>query len=59
MFSIELAFDRPTKRTVRYQNEEFGTVYIPNQMVEDLGRPDAIRLTIEPLGAPQELAQAA
>jgi hypothetical protein len=52
MVTIELDFERPTKRTVRFFNEDFGTVYIPNAVYEQLGRPEHIKLSLEAV-APQ------
>lgn len=62
MVTLELQFDRPTKRTVRFHNEEFGTVYVPNAVYEQLGQPERLRLTLDAaaeLRSAPELAEAA
>jgi hypothetical protein len=55
-FSLELRFERPTKRTVRFHNEDFGTVYVPNTVYEQLGRPEILRLTLDAVPALQAVA---
>jgi hypothetical protein len=57
MVTLELGFDRPTKHTVRFHNDEFGTVYVPNAVYDELGQPERITLTLAPTQPP--LAQAA
>lgn len=47
MFTIELAFERPTKRTVRFAHPDYGTVYVPNDVYEQLGQPETLRMTLE------------
>lgn len=59
MFTIQLAFDRPTKRTVRFAHDDFGTVYVPNEVFEQLGRPDSIDLTLTPAPAAAAALKAA
>lgn len=58
MVTLELTFDRPTKRTVRFFNEDFGTIYVPNHVYKQLGEPKRLQVTLEPAQALQ-LAQAA
>lgn len=50
-------FDRPAKRFVRFINDEWGVKYVPNARYEQLGRPQAIRVTVE--AELVELAEAA
>lgn len=47
MVTLELVYDRPTKRTVRFYNEDFGTVYVPNAVYQELGHPERLTITIE------------
>lgn len=56
MYVLELAFERATKNTVRYSHPDFGTVYVPNRVVNELGRPERITITLEPIAKPLELA---
>jgi hypothetical protein len=46
MFTIRLVRDKVTKNKVRYVEADFGALYVPNAVVEQLGRPDAIELSI-------------
>lgn len=59
MFTIDLAFDRPTKRTVRFAHPDYGTLYVPNEVYKQLGEPDSIRMTLSPAEGALKLAEAA
>lgn len=58
MFTVELLFEKATKNTIRFRSEDYGTVYVPNQVYADLGQPKALNLTLEPAAAPVALTAA-
>lgn len=51
MVTIELEFERPTKSKVRFRHDDFGTVYVPNAVFDQLGRPERLSITLEPARA--------
>jgi len=47
MITVELEYEQPTKNKVRFHHELWGTVYVPNSVFEQLGRPEQITMRLE------------
>lgn len=43
---VEFSRDVETKNKVRYSNTDFGTIYVPKHIAEELGQPEKLKVTL-------------